>query len=82
MAGAGFRLTVRHARWSMVCGAVPSVIWGTLPTFAPGAGAVVATWWLGAYASAVWVLLVGFASRLRGRRGTATAPPWVTMSAI
>ncbi len=75
MIGAAFRLGKRHGRWWMVLAGVLSVIWGGLLTFAPIAGAVVLTWWLGAYALVFGGLLLALAFRLREQRSTRAVPP-------
>jgi uncharacterized membrane protein HdeD (DUF308 family) len=69
MLGAAFRLTVRHGRWWMVASGVLSIVWGALLTVFPIAGAVVLTWWIGAYALVFGVLLLALAFRLRSKRG-------------
>ena len=46
---AAFRLNIAHGRWLMGLGGVASVIWGFLLLLWPLAGAVVLTWWIGAY---------------------------------
>jgi uncharacterized membrane protein HdeD (DUF308 family) len=69
---ATFRLRPAHGKWLMGLGATVSIVWGVLLFAAPGAGAVVMTWWLGAYALLFGAALVALAVRLRGRHG---APP-------
>jgi uncharacterized membrane protein HdeD (DUF308 family) len=66
--GATFRLHHSHGKWLMGVGGVVSVIWGVLLFIAPIAGAVVITWWLGAYALIFGVSLLVLAFRLRSRR--------------
>jgi uncharacterized membrane protein HdeD (DUF308 family) len=47
---AAFRLNTDHGRWWLVLGGVASVVYGVLLVIAPIIGAVVLTWWIGAYA--------------------------------
>jgi uncharacterized membrane protein HdeD (DUF308 family) len=65
---ATFRLHRTHGKWLMALGGIVSVIWGVLLFIAPIAGAVVMTWWLGAYALVFGVALLVLAFRLRSRR--------------
>jgi uncharacterized membrane protein HdeD (DUF308 family) len=63
------RLHPAHGRWLMGLGGIASVIWGLLLFFWPVTGAVVLTWWMGAYALVFGASLIGLAFRLRSRRG-------------
>ncbi len=74
MAGAGFRLEARRGRVWLILGGIVSTIWGVMILLAPVLGAVVLTWWLGAYAFAFGVALLVLAFRLRGRAGEGTTP--------
>jgi uncharacterized membrane protein HdeD (DUF308 family) len=65
MTAAAFRLNLSHGRWWMALGGIASVIWGVLVLLWPLAGAVVLTWWLGAYALIFGVILLVLAFRLR-----------------
>lgn len=56
-------------RWIMALGGIISVIWGVLLWFNPFAGAVVLTYWIGAYALLFGGALVALALHLR--RGVA-----------
>jgi uncharacterized membrane protein HdeD (DUF308 family) len=62
MVAAAFRLHVSHGRWWLVFAGVVSVVWGVLLLLAPFMGAVVLTWWLGAYAIifGISLLILGF----------------------
>ena len=72
MLGAAFRLKASHGRWWLVLGGVVSLLWGVLLVLAPLAGAVVLTWWLGAYALAFGMVLLVLAFRLRRQRDLGT----------
>jgi uncharacterized membrane protein HdeD (DUF308 family) len=69
---AAFKLTLDHGRWWMVLAGVVSLLFGIALVVAPLIGAVVLTWWLGAYALAFGVLMLILAFRLRARRGDST----------
>jgi uncharacterized membrane protein HdeD (DUF308 family) len=68
--GAVFRLRQTHGKWLMAIGGVASVVWGILLFIAPIPGAVVLTWWLGAYALIFGVAMLILAFRLRRYRST------------
>jgi uncharacterized membrane protein HdeD (DUF308 family) len=67
MLGAAFRLGSGDGRWWLVLGGLVSLIYGALLVVAPMIGAVVLTWWLGAYALVFGVALIVFAFKLKGR---------------
>jgi uncharacterized membrane protein HdeD (DUF308 family) len=67
---AAFRLEFIDGRGWLIFGGIVSVLYGALLIVAPLAGAVVLTWWLGAYALVFGVCLVVLAFRLRARLGT------------
>ena len=69
MLGAAFRLTKEHGRWLLALGGVVSIVYGALLAIAPLVGALVLTWWLGAYALAFGVILLVLAFRLRAQKG-------------
>lgn len=73
MVAAAFRLPKDYGRWWLVIGGVSSVLFGVLLAIAPLTGAVVLTWWLGAYALAFGIALLVLAFQLRSRREE--APP-------
>jgi uncharacterized membrane protein HdeD (DUF308 family) len=77
MLGAAFKLTQQHGRWWLALGGVVSMIYGVLLAIAPLIGALVLTWWLGAYALAFGVILLVLAFRLRGQKnqGTGSGTP-------
>jgi uncharacterized membrane protein HdeD (DUF308 family) len=59
-----FSLKLEHGRWWLALGGVASIIFGLTLAIAPVIGAVVLTWWLGAYALVFGVLLTVLAYRL------------------
>jgi uncharacterized membrane protein HdeD (DUF308 family) len=67
MLWAAFRLDVDSGRWWFVLGGVVSFAYGVLLIVAPMVGALVLTWWLGAYALIFGVALLVLAFRLRAR---------------
>jgi uncharacterized membrane protein HdeD (DUF308 family) len=68
MLSAALRLDSDHGRWWLALGGLASVIYGALLIFAPFAGALVLTWWLGAYAIVFGFALIAVAIKLRARR--------------
>jgi uncharacterized membrane protein HdeD (DUF308 family) len=73
-------LATEHARWWLALGGAAALAFGVLMIVAPLAGAVVLTWWLGAYALVFGVALLILAFKLRSRyqaryrdRGTAAS---------
>jgi uncharacterized membrane protein HdeD (DUF308 family) len=68
MMAAGFRLNIDHGRWWLVLGGLLSLAYGVLLIITPLIGAVVLTWWLGAYALVFGVALVIFSFKLRSRQ--------------
>ncbi len=67
MIAAAFRLRATHGKWWLGFGGLVSIIWGGLLFVAPVAGAVVLTWWIGAYALFFGGSLLVLAFRLRRR---------------
>ena len=63
-----FRLRPTHGKWLLALAGLLSIVWGVLLAFAPIAGAVVMTWWLGAYALVFGVALLVLAFRLKRER--------------
>jgi uncharacterized membrane protein HdeD (DUF308 family) len=72
MFAAAFHLNKEHGRWWLALGGLISLIYGALLIVAPLIGAVVLTWWLGAYAIVFGGALLVLAFKLRARRD---APP-------
>ena len=68
MLRAALRLRVDHGRWWLALGGVASLVYGILLVIAPLVGALVLTWWIGAYAMVFGVALLVLAFRLRARR--------------
>ena len=68
MIAAAFKLHESHGRWWLAIGGVISVIWGVLLVLSPVIGAVVLTWWLGAYAFVFGMALIVLAFRLKARK--------------
>jgi uncharacterized membrane protein HdeD (DUF308 family) len=68
MTAAGFRLNTEHGRWWLVLGGLLSLIYGAVLIVAPMVGAVVLTWWIGAYAIAFGISLIIFSFKLRSQQ--------------
>jgi uncharacterized membrane protein HdeD (DUF308 family) len=68
MLSAAFRIDERHGRWWLAFGGILSLAYGALLILAPLVGALVLTWWLGAFALVFGVALIILAFRLRLRR--------------
>jgi uncharacterized membrane protein HdeD (DUF308 family) len=64
---AAFRLNIEHGRWWLVLGGAASVIYGILLIVAPLIGALVLTWWFGAYALVFGIALLVWSVRLKAR---------------
>jgi uncharacterized membrane protein HdeD (DUF308 family) len=73
---ASFHIDSSHGRWWLALNGVASIAFGVLAIVAPLAGAVVLTWWIGAFALVFGILLIIVAFRLRSRGKD--APPIVT----
>jgi uncharacterized membrane protein HdeD (DUF308 family) len=65
MLAAAFQVEADQGRWWLVLGAIASLIYGALLIAAPLLGALVLTWWIGAYAMVFGLSLISFAFRLR-----------------
>jgi uncharacterized membrane protein HdeD (DUF308 family) len=81
MTAAGFRLNIDHGRWWLVLGGLLSLVYGALLIATPLIGAIVLTWWLGAYALAFGVALVIFSFKLRSREHERVSPTAVGTAA-
>jgi uncharacterized membrane protein HdeD (DUF308 family) len=78
---AAFSLTTHHGRWLLVFWAIVSIVYGLLLLATPLIGALVLTWWVGAYAVIIGATLIALAFRLRQHRGrrtpaAAAGPHW------
>jgi uncharacterized membrane protein HdeD (DUF308 family) len=69
MLGAAFSMKISHGRWFLVFGAIVSLLYGVLLVASPLVGALVLTWWVGAYALVFGITLIVLAFRLRKHRG-------------
>jgi uncharacterized membrane protein HdeD (DUF308 family) len=65
---AAYRLDKDHGRWWLVLGGVLATLYGALLVIAPLIGAIVLTWWIGAFSLVFGVLLLILAFKLRARR--------------
>jgi uncharacterized membrane protein HdeD (DUF308 family) len=81
MTAAGFRLNIDHGRWWLVLGGLLSLAYGALLVVTPLIGAIVLTWWIGAYALAFGIALVIFSFRLRSRQHRQAGPTTVGTTA-
>lgn len=81
MMSAGFRLNSDHGRWWLVLGGLLSLAYGVLLIITPLIGAIVLTWWLGAYALVFGVTLVVFSFKLRARQYDLGSPTAVGTAA-
>src|ERR1700733_12493305 len=77
----GFHLNIDHGRWWLVLGGLLSLAYGALLIIAPLIGAIVLTWWLGAYALVFGVALVVFSFKLRARQHDLGSPTAVGTAA-
>jgi len=72
-------MQTEQARWWLVLGGAAALLYGILMIVAPLAGAVVLTWWLGAFALMFGVALIILSLKLRsrytGRLAVAAARP-------
>jgi uncharacterized membrane protein HdeD (DUF308 family) len=81
MTAAGFRLNIDHGRLWLVLGGLLSVAYGAVLIVTPLIGAIVLTWWIGAYALAFGVALVIFSFKLRSRQHQGVSPTAVGTTA-
>lgn len=63
-----FKLAPDHGRWWMALGGLASLVYGIVLVVAPLVGALVLTWWIGAYALCFGVFLVILSLRLRAKQ--------------
>ncbi len=64
---AAFALSHTHGRWWLALGGIASIIFGALMVIEPLVGAVVLTWWIGAYALVFGVVLLVLAFQLHSK---------------
>lgn len=62
---AALNLTKEHGRGWLILGSIASIVFGVALVLAPMMGAVVLTWWLGAYATVFGASLLVLAFKLR-----------------
>ncbi len=74
MVAAAYKLAATHGRWWLALGGIVSIVFGILLAASPVIGAVVLTWWIGAYAVVFGVLLIAFGIHLRSRKPSETVP--------
>lgn len=67
MFAAAFKLNKSHGRWWLAFGGIVSILYGILLIAAPLFGALVLTWWIGAYAIVFGASLLALAFQLRSR---------------
>jgi uncharacterized membrane protein HdeD (DUF308 family) len=75
MLSAAFRIDEPHGRWWLAFGGILSLVYGILLILAPLVGALVLTWWIGAFSLVFGVALIVLAFRLRLRRNEQAAAP-------
>jgi uncharacterized membrane protein HdeD (DUF308 family) len=66
---AALKLAPAYGRGWLIFSGIVSVLFGLALAFSPIVGAVVLTWWLGAYALVFGITLLVLAFKLRGQRG-------------
>jgi uncharacterized membrane protein HdeD (DUF308 family) len=64
---AAFSLATDHGRWWLALGAIISIVFGIVLVAAPVFGALVLTWWVGAYVTFFGGTLLALAFQLRAR---------------
>ena len=67
MVAASSKLDAEHGRWWLALGGVVSLGYGVALVIAPMIGALVLTWWIGAYAILFGAAMLALAFRLRAR---------------
>ncbi|MGO4573631.1 HdeD family acid-resistance protein [Microvirga sp. 2TAF3] len=68
MIGAAFKLNPAYGRGWLIFSGIVSVLFGVALLVAPLVGAVVLTWWLGAYALVFGITLLMLAFKLKGHK--------------
>jgi uncharacterized membrane protein HdeD (DUF308 family) len=67
MLAAALALNIDHGRWWLALGGIASLIFGMVLVIAPLVGALVLTWWIGAYAIIFGAMLLVLAFQLHSR---------------
>jgi uncharacterized membrane protein HdeD (DUF308 family) len=67
MFAAAMNVDGAHGRGWLILGAIASIVYGVMLVIAPAIGALVLTWWIGAYALVFGIAMLVFAFRLRAR---------------
>jgi uncharacterized membrane protein HdeD (DUF308 family) len=67
MTAAAFKLDAGHGGWWLALGGLASILYGALLFLAPMIGALVLTWWIGAYALVFGAAMLATALRLHAR---------------
>ncbi len=65
---AAFNLATDHGRWWLALGGIISIVFGIVLIAAPMFGALVVTWWVGAYATFFGACLIALGFKLRARK--------------
>jgi uncharacterized membrane protein HdeD (DUF308 family) len=65
---AAFNLATDHGRWWLALGGIISIVFGVVLVAAPKFGALVVSWWVGAYATFFGGVLLALAFQLRARK--------------
>jgi uncharacterized membrane protein HdeD (DUF308 family) len=68
LVAAAINLNIEQGRWWLILGGLVSVAYGALLIVTPLLGALVLTWWFGAYALLFGILLLVLAFKLRAHR--------------
>jgi uncharacterized membrane protein HdeD (DUF308 family) len=70
---AAFNLAADHGRWWLAFGGIISIVFGIVLIAAPVFGALVVSWWVGAYATFFGATLLVLGFKLRARKLGSTA---------
>jgi uncharacterized membrane protein HdeD (DUF308 family) len=65
---AAFQLATDHGRWWLALGGIVSMVFGVVLIAAPMIGALVVSWWVGAYATMFGASMLVLAYKLRARQ--------------
>jgi uncharacterized membrane protein HdeD (DUF308 family) len=68
---AAYQLAEDHGRWWLALGGVISIVFGIVLIAAPVFGALVVSWWVGAYATVFGASMLALAYKLRARNAAA-----------